>query len=241
MEIPVELISDEKGYLDRECPNENCEFVFKINMNDWTKKIDEKVYCPRCGHIATTEQWWTQEQLKHMTSLAKQWVMSEIQNTFQKSFKSKSNKYFNVTFKPGKRISFQNNPIGQREEWELEIHCEQCGTRTSVIGTAYFCPCCGMNAVDRLFNESLDRIKKQLSSLNEMQTMLEGMHDKDTAVTISQNLIETSLKDVISAYQKFAVETFRKGYSKKVTPNDFQIVDKGSTLFEKHYDKGYHE
>jgi hypothetical protein len=32
MEIPITLMADEKGYLDRECPNENCLFTFKINI-----------------------------------------------------------------------------------------------------------------------------------------------------------------------------------------------------------------
>ncbi|WP_280771840.1 hypothetical protein [Salipaludibacillus daqingensis] len=30
--MSIEMISDEKGYLDRECPHEECEFVFKIQI-----------------------------------------------------------------------------------------------------------------------------------------------------------------------------------------------------------------
>lgn len=245
MEIPVEIISDEKGYIDRECPHEECEFVFKVHIEDWKKKVsDEIVYCPRCGHIAPSDQWWTQQQLEDIKDIAMQWAMSQVQKTIQKSFKKmsrQSNKYFKIKFKPGKVITFQNNPIGQQEEWELEIHCNQCGTKTGVVGTAYFCPCCGHNAVDRVFNESMDRIKKQINSLNEMQEMLEKMYDKDTATNMIRNMIETSLKDIISAYQKFAIECFNKGCTKKIRPNDFQIVDKGSSLFKKYYGTGYEE
>lgn len=50
MKIPVTLQSDRKGYFDRECPNENCLYTFKINMQDWEEKVsDEKVHCPMCG------------------------------------------------------------------------------------------------------------------------------------------------------------------------------------------------
>lgn len=245
MEIPIEMISDEKGYLDRECPHEECEFIFKIHIEDWKNRVsDEEVYCPRCGHIAPSDQWWTQQQLTDIEEIAMQWALSEIQKTIQKSFKSmsrNSNKYFKVSYKPGKKITFQNNPIGQQEQWELEIHCDQCGTRTSVIGTAYFCPCCGHNAVDRVFNVSMDRVKNQINSLNEMQELLEKVYDKDTATIMIQNLVDTSLKDIISAYQKFAMESFNKGCLKKVRPNDFQIVDKGSSLFKKYYGVGYDE
>ncbi|MBE0068267.1 MULTISPECIES: integrase core domain-containing protein [Clostridia] len=46
-EIPVEFTSDEKGYYDRQCPNEKCEYVFKIYMEDWKEKVsDEQVFCP---------------------------------------------------------------------------------------------------------------------------------------------------------------------------------------------------
>jgi len=245
MKIPLEMISDEKGYLDRECPHKECEFIFKIHIEDWKNKVlDEAVYCPRCGHIASSDQWWTQQQLEDIKELAVQWAMSHVQKTIQKSFRKMSrhsNKYFQIKYKPEKVVTFQNNPIGQREEWELEILCDQCATRTSVIGTAYFCPCCGHNAVDRVFNESMNRIEKQLNSLKEMQELLKNIYDKDTVTNMIQNIVETSLKDIISAYQKFAMESFSKGCTKKVRPNDFQIVEKGSSLFQKYYGVGYND
>src|SRR5699024_1231388 len=176
MEIPIEIISDEKGYLDRECPHQECEFVFKIHFEDWKNKVSDKtVHCPRCGHVAPSDQWWTQQQLDAIKDIAFQWAMGQVQKTIQKSFRKMSrhsSKYFKVKYKPAKRITFQNNPIGQQEEWELEIHCDECGTKTSVIGTAYFCPGCGHNAIERVFTESMNRIKHQLNSLNEMQEML---------------------------------------------------------------------
>lgn len=243
MEIPIEIISDEKGYIDRECPHEECEFVFKVHIEDWKSKItEERVHCPRCGHTDLSDQWWTQQQIESMEEIAMSWMKNQIQKSFDKSFKKmshSSNKYIKIKYKPGKKITFENNPIGQQEKWELEIVCEKCGARTSVIGTAFFCPCCGNNAIDRVFVESMNRIKEQLNSLNEMQEVLEEMFGKDTAKNMIQNMIETSLKEIISAFQKFAMECFKKGCTKKVRPNDFQIVDKGSELFKKNYGVGY--
>ena len=52
--IPLTFKSDEKGYFDRQCPNENCLFEFKVYMQDWKEKFsDEEVYCPLCGCVAT--------------------------------------------------------------------------------------------------------------------------------------------------------------------------------------------
>lgn len=60
IKIPITLKSDKKGYLDRECPNEDCEYTFKINMEDWENKVsDEEMHCHLCGHIDTSDQWNT--------------------------------------------------------------------------------------------------------------------------------------------------------------------------------------
>lgn len=245
LEIPIELISDEKGYIDRECPHEECEFVFKVHSEDWKSKItEEKVFCPRCGYTALSDQWWTQQQTESIEKNSMSWMKNQIQKSFHESFKKmsrSSNKYVQIKYKPGKKMTFENNPIGQQEKWKLKIVCEICGTRTCVIGTAFFCPCCGNNAVDRVFDESMNRIREQLNALNEMQEVLEEMFDKDTAENMIQSMIETSLKEIISAYQKFAMECFNKSCTKKVRPNDFQIVDKGNKLFKKNYGLGYDE
>ena len=71
MEIPITFQSDEKGYFDRECPNENCLYSFKINMNDWKEKVsNEEVHCPMCVHIDTSDKWWTQKQLEENKNIS---------------------------------------------------------------------------------------------------------------------------------------------------------------------------
>ena len=143
--IPITLQSDENGYFDRECPNENCLYQFKIKMKDWKEKVsDEEVHCPMCGHVDTSDKWWTQDQLEQMHEIASSYAMNYIQQELDKSFKSlerstRRNKFIKITYKPGKRVTFINNPIGQMPEWEKEITCEKCGTTYSVIGSAYFC------------------------------------------------------------------------------------------------------
>ena len=39
--IPITLQSDENGYFDRECPNENCLYQFKIKLKDWEEKLED--------------------------------------------------------------------------------------------------------------------------------------------------------------------------------------------------------
>ena len=243
--IPVTLHSDEKGYFDRECPNEDCLYTFKILMKDWEEKVsDDEVHCPLCGHVDTSDKWWTQDQLEKMQEIAASWAMNYIQGELDKSFKklersTRNNKFIRITYKPGRRVTFINNPIGQREEWETEICCEKCGTHYSVIGSAYFCPCCGFNSAVNSFNDSLDSIEKMLESLPEMKDMLTDKYNADSAETMCQSMLESSIGYMVSAFQKFASCKYDEIKEKTSRVNDFQIVDKGSKLFEEETGKKY--
>ena len=235
--IPITFHSDEKGYFDRECPNNNCLYTFKVSMRDWEEKIKDEVHCPMCGHIDITDNWWTQEQLKHMEKIAADWAMSYIQCELGKSFKklergTKQNKFVKLTYKPGRRITFTNNPLGQSPEWERDIECPKCNMRYSVIGSAYFCPNCGLNNLEETFDDALDSIAKMIESLPEMETFLIETQGRDKAKTICRSMLESSLGEIISTFQKFAELRYRAISPKTIRVNDFQIVDKGSRLFE---------
>lgn len=244
--VPIEFKSDEKGYYDRQCPNEKCEFAFKIYMEDWEQKVsDERVVCPMCGHVASSEQWYTHEQVEAIQEIASSYAMSYLNNEIDKIFgkmarSAKNNKYFKVTYKTGRKVTFENNPIGQKSEWELEITCEECETRYSVIGSAYFCPCCGHNAVERVFYESLDTVEKMIESLPDIFKTLEKSFGRDKAESMCRSMLEGTLGDIVSAFQKYAEDLFKSIMpSKKVRTNDFQIVEKGSNLFKEAINEGY--
>lgn len=243
--IPVTLQSDENGYFDRECPNENCLYQFKIKLKDWEDKVsDEEVHCPMCGHVDTSDKWWTQDQLEQIQEIAANYAMNYIQAELDKSFRSlerstRSNKFFKITYKPGKRVSFINNPIGQMPEWEQEIACEKCGTTYSVIGSAYFCPCCGYNSASSSFSESLDTIQKMLDSVDQMKALFSEKYDNDKAETMCRSMIEGSLGDCVSAFQKFAERRYTEITGKSARVNDFQIIEKGSNLFRSAVGYGY--
>lgn len=247
MEIPVTLQSDGKGYFDRECPNENCMYTFKINMKDWEEKVsDEEVHCPMCGHIATADKWWTQKQLDGMEEIvagyARAMIIEELDKVFSDLARStRQNKFVKIAYKPGCKITFENNPIGQSEEWETDIICEECGTRYSVIGSAYFCPCCGNNSAISAFDESMDSIEKMIDSLPEMKQMLTASYGKDKAETMCRSLLENTIGDIVSAFQKFASCLYDKLTGEISRVNDFQMVDKGSQLFKNATGKGYEE
>ena len=242
--IPITLKSDEKGYFDRECPNENCRYLFKILMKDWKEKVsDDEVHCPLCGHVDSSDKWWTQEQIHKMkeiaTGMAISYIQKELDNSFKKLTQSSHNRFISFTYKPDRRISFINNPIGQRKEWETEICCEKCGTHYSVIGSAYFCPCCGYNSAINSFINSINSIEKMIASLDEIKSMLTEKYNKDIAETMCRSMLESSIGDMISTFQKFASCKYEELSGKPSRVNDFQIVDKGSQLFYDETGKSY--
>lgn len=243
MNIPIELKSDEKGYLDRECPNEECLYKFKVHIEDWKNKVsNNEVHCPMCGNTDSSDKWWTQEQLEDIQKIIKSYAISYIQEELGKGLKSlerSSNKYVKIKYNPGKKVTFINNPIGQSEEWNLDIKCQKCETRYSVIGSAYFCPHCGFNSVEKVLDESLDTISKMLNSVSEMKLMFSDMYGKDKAETMSRSMIEGAIGDVVSAFQKFAEMRFKTLSDKNVRVNDFQMVEKGSNLYREVISYGY--
>ena len=243
--IPVTLHPDDKGYIDRECPNEECQYTFKVLLKDWKEKVsDEEVHCPLCGYVGSSDSWWTQNQLRMIENIAAKWAMNYVQKELDKSFSklaqsTRNNKFIQITYNPGRRISFFNNPIGQREEWETEICCEQCGTHYSVIGSAFFCPCCGYNSVVNSYNDSLNSIERMIESLQEVKALLTEKYNADSAETMCRSMLEGSIGDLISAFQKFASCKYGELSGKQSRPNDFQIVEKGSQLFEREIGKSY--
>lgn len=237
IEIPMKILSDAKGYLDRQCPNENCLFEFKVNMQDWEDKVsDDEVHCPLCGHVDSSDHWYTDEQEEAIQEIATDYVrcymLGELDKMFSNFARSmRNNKYIKVTYKRDNPVTFVNNPIGAKEEWNLDITCEKCGTRYSVIGSAFFCPCCGFNSASKVFDTSMDTITKMVQSLDEMKASLTEQFDMDTAETMCRSMLENSFGQVVSAFQKFAQCRFKElsGVEKRV--NDFQMVDRGSKYF----------
>lgn len=226
MEISMTIISDEKGYLDRECPNENCLFNFKVNLEDWGNKVSkEDVHCPLCGCVESSEKWWTKPQLEviqgNYASHAMAYLQKEIDKTFKEAArKSKKNKYFQMKYTPGKPAVLKNDTIKQSEEWRLDIMCKKCETRYSVIGNAYFCPHCGYNSVEDVFEDSLDRIHKVLEAIPEIKKNYTSIYDENEAEVMCREQIEKALSNIVATFQKFAASKFSTLSDKKFRVND---------------------
>ena len=101
-------------------------------------------------------------------------------------------------------------PIPSMEEMTLKIQCESCGARSAVIGSAFFCPCCGHNSVERTFDDSLAKVEAKLNNIHIIRQSLIKAELKDEAETTCRSLIETSLSDCVVAFQRYLEEVYKK-------------------------------
>ena len=236
----IKIVSDEKGFYDRQCPK--CKFEFKILMSDWREKCsDESVICPKCGHDDEAKNYKTEYQKKKMNSIieaeAYNVIGKELDKIFKKSFKSTKRKDAIITYKSNFKTKHINKTIYSKDAWEQEIVCDECGTQYSVIGNAYFCPCCGRNNVKTSYLDTLEIQMKRIQSVDVIKKAITEESGIDTAQSICDNMIEDSLINCVSAFQKLAKTIYIEKTEKNIRGSVFQNIQKGSNKFKE--DLGY--
>jgi rRNA maturation endonuclease Nob1 len=240
--VPIEC--DGKGYIDKQCPSEECEFLFKVNEDDWANIfVDESVWCPLCRHEATSDKWFTLEQIEYAESEALSVVEGTIHNAMSsdaKKFNSKQSKNnfisISMEVKGGTRRTYAI-PAKATEIMQLEINCEECNSRFAVIGSAFFCPSCGNNSVTRTYFDSLRKIKAKRDNVEVVRKALIEVSGEDEAELTCRSLRETCITDGVAAFQKYC-EGLYKTYDNPPF-NAFQRLNQGSELWEKQINKGY--
>jgi hypothetical protein len=247
MKVSVPIKADENGYYDKECPDEECKFVFKVNNEDWKNIFkDESVFCPMCGKESTSNTFWTTEQINNAQKQAGEYIQGKINKAINDDALS-----FNKRQSKGGFISMSMNvqghthqklimPIPSREIFEQTIKCEKCQSRYSVIGSAFFCPCCGHNSVEQTFSNTINKIE---SSIKNIPTIRKALNEisKDQSKNTCQTLIEKCLLDSVVAFQRYCdiMYSKHKNSKPKVPFNAFQKLDVGGKLWNDILDESY--
>jgi hypothetical protein len=235
VEVPISAEPDEQGYIDRECPAEECTFTFKVHGEDWRDIVrDEAVWCPFCGEERDANAWWTTEQIEsgQQAALAK---VGDLLNGFNRRQPKRS--FLSMTMRVDARPKTVTLPATASAPMELKVTCETCQCRFAVIGSAYFCPACGHNSADRVFQQSLRTIVATLDNLDAIEA---GLPDRDAAHNTGRLLVEDSLQRIVTAFQRYAEALFARHASPpKARRNVFQSLTEGSTLWQQAYGVAY--
>ena len=204
--ISVSLPSDENGYFDRECPSSECQFAFKIHEDDWRDRVrDEEVFCPFCGHAADSDSWWTQDQIKH----AKKVAVAQAERSIGRALRRDANRwnrhqrrdsFITMTMKVDNRPRHVPLPVAA-EAMQLKIACPNCECRYAVVGAAFFCPACGHNAAEQMFNQSMTAI---VNAIDALDVIRKATPNRDAAENAARLLVENGLQHAVTAFQRFA-------------------------------------
>ena len=245
MTYTMDVLPDEDGYYDKECPNEKCSSKFKVNAEDWKNLFrDEEAFCPFCGHSAPATSWWTTEQIEQAKKQAFNQVSAKIGQALEKDAmdfnRSQPRKSFiKMSMKFSGQTSFINLPVSALEEMEQKIQCEKCGARYAVVGSAFYCPCCGHNSAKLTFFNTIDKVKAKINNLEVIRNAIEAI-SKDEAARTCTSLIETSVPDLVVAFQRLCECIYPQiEGAKPLKRNVFQRLDDGNKLWHDLVGKGY--
>lgn len=243
VEVPIAAEPDEHGYIDRECPAEECTFTFKVHGEDWRDVVrDEAVWCPFCGEERAADAWWTTEQIESGQQAALAKIGDLLKGAMRRdaaSFNRRQAKpsFLSMTMRVDARPQTITLPAAASAPMELKIACETCQCRFAVIGSAYFCPACGHNGADRVFQQSLRTI---VATLDNLDAIVAGLPDRDSAHNTRRLLMEDSLQRIVTAFQRYAEALFGRDTSPpKARRNVFQNLTEGSALWQQAYGSAY--
>jgi hypothetical protein len=245
--IAIKLDLDEDGYLDRECPSDQCLFQFKVNGEDRSKLgKKEPSFCPLCGHSAPPDSWNTTEQVDHAMEQGKAFISGQIGDALAADAQNFNRRQPNSGFlrmSMGVR-GFKHGsvvvPAPAKDTLTLKITCDKCSFHFSVVGSAFFCPHCGHTSVERLFDDAIRKVLAKLDVEPKIREALESSISRDDTELTCRSLIESSLSDCVGAFQSLAEAIHsRKAIGKPPRRNAFQNLDEGGLLWQAAFGKGY--
>jgi len=241
----VSISADDENYFDRECPAPECLAQFKVLMADWKDKVrDEEVFCPFCGHTADAQKWWTQEQLNHVRDVALANIQGAIGAALSRDAQNFNQRqprggFISMSMKVDSRPQHVPIPYAAAAPMRLKIACGECGCRYAVVGAAYFCPSCGANAAELVFDLTAQGIRQSLEAVDAIRA---AIPDADTAENTCRLIVESALQNAVTAFQRIAEALYaRVEPTTKIRRNAFQNLTEGSALWAAAIGHGYDE
>jgi len=223
-------------------------FSFKVYEDDWAKLFsDEKVFCPLCRHEAPAQQWFTTEQVDNAKEQAYNHAVDLVGNALKRGAQSYNRKPQKGFIKFSHEVKGTRGvrgvvPIPAGEKLDLKIQCEKCSARSAVVGSAFFCPCCGHNSVIRTFDDSLRKIEVKLNSAELIKKQFSSEGKRDDGEILVRSMIETSLSDCVVAIQRLSEQLYISIPGVSALPqNIFQRIDDSNKLLKEILGCGYED
>lgn len=238
--ISIQLPLDEDGYLDRACPNAECQSGWKILYVDWDSKVpDERAVCPICGHADEPSQFTTAEQDRFVEEHALADIERRLDGAFRRGTPRKQKMGFlemTLTYRP--RPTRLIAPIEAWEAMEQRSECEACDTHYASIGAAFFCPACGHNSALTTFEGALATIRESMTLAGRLPELLDS---RGAASDTARVMAENALVRIWSSFQRFAEAVYLSLGDDVDQPrrNAFQNLEESNRLWADAIGRGY--
>jgi len=134
-----------------------------------------------------------------------------------------------------------NLPAFALEEMEQKIECDNCGAHYAVVGSAFYRPCCGKNSAKLTFNNTINKVRSKIKNIPLIYNTV-AVYSKDEAERTCTSLIESSISDLVVAFQRVCECVYPQiDGAKPIKKNVFQRLNDGNTLWEELTGEGYHD
>ncbi len=195
--IKITFPTDENGLTGRECPDSECLGNFKIKFGTGLKGEEGEelpCHCPYCGHVAPHDNFWTQEQLAYIRSIAMNEVSKALKAVTQDWDRDLRKSTKNSFIKMSMEFKGGHHPIRYYQEKQLETNvvCDTCTLEYSIYGVFAFCPDCGVHNSLQILRKNLELVEKEIA-------LAQSTDDKELA----KHLIEDGLENAISSFDGF--------------------------------------
>lgn len=158
--ISISLPTDERGLIGRECPS--CGLYFKLKLG--TGLPVSICRCPYCSHIAESEDFFTQEQIDYIQSVA----LREIQRQYLDPMMRKMDRDLRRSSRDSMiSISLKYRPSSitiksfREQDLETDVTCAGCSLEFAVFTVFATCPDCGdPNALDVFLSSITVAVKR---------------------------------------------------------------------------------
>lgn len=147
----ISLPLDEDGFLRRECPTCEREFMWFVSEEGAQAEVaDEGYFCPYCGVQAPLDGWWTKSQLAQATGIAYEEVVRPAMEGFKRNVERSSSGGFvqarvdlsHPDAEPElteadnmRRVDFpchSSEPLKVVQGWTRPLYCLICGTQSAI-------------------------------------------------------------------------------------------------------------
>ncbi|MFA5818749.1 MAG: hypothetical protein WC854_05670 [Bacteroidales bacterium] len=203
IKIDIPVLTDDNGFVGRECPE--CEQYFKVKFG--TGLVTDECICPYCGHKNNQDHFYTKDQIKYIESYVKKYAFEQILKPglrkIDQSFKNLEHQTRNSMLQIKVKTNVDNIKYTidcyQESELETNITCNSCNLEFSIFGVFANCPDCGQLSAITVFKKSLEVVKRKLKLSTEIE---------DNELKIS--FLEDALNNSISTFDSLGKALIQK-------------------------------